>query len=36
MRLSLEGGLLNIALVDEGGKTHAVSLCLQAAKEGGA
>ncbi|NLI55148.1 MAG: DUF4860 domain-containing protein [Clostridiales bacterium] len=36
MRLSLEGGLLNIALVDEGGETHVVSLCLQAAKEGGA
>ncbi|MEA4870595.1 hypothetical protein SDC9_191010 [bioreactor metagenome] len=36
MRLTLERDLLTIALVDEGGAAYSVSLCLQAAKEGGA
>ncbi len=36
MRLTLEGGLLSIELVDEGGEAHSAALCLQAAKEGGA
>ena len=35
MRLMLEQGLLTIALVDESGVAHSVSLFLQAAKEGG-
>jgi len=36
LRFSLADGLLNVALVDAGGETHAASLYLQAAKEGGA
>lgn len=36
MRLTLERDLLTISLVDSNGETHAVSLYLQAAKEGGA
>ena len=35
LRLELDESLLTIALTDESGETHAVSLCLQAAKEGG-
>lgn len=36
MRLSLTGSLLTIELVDGDGETHAASLYLQAAEEGGA
>lgn len=36
LRFSLDGALLSIELVDEGAETHTVSLCLQAAGEGGA
>ena len=36
MRLTLENNLLTISLVDSNGEAHAVSLYLQAAKEGGA
>lgn len=35
MTLSLEDGLLRIEIVDTSGETHAASLYLQAAKEGG-
>ena len=35
MRITLEQGLLTIALVDESGATHSVSLFLQTAKEDG-
>ena len=36
LTLSLDGGLLTMEIVDDGGKTHTSSLYLQAATEGGA
>ncbi len=36
MQLTLENSLLTISLTEESGESHAVSLYLQAAKEGGA
>ena len=35
LKLSLEGSLLTVEIVDDGGKTHVSSLYLQAAGEGG-
>ena len=35
LTLSLEGSLLTVEIVDDGGKTHVSSLYLQAAEEGG-